>query len=58
MLHFARWKIILVLIVSIGGILAALPNLLSPKALDALPGWIPHKQVNRSEEHTSELQSH
>ncbi|GBE43426.1 MAG TPA: protein translocase subunit SecD [Rhizobiales bacterium] len=46
MLHFARWKIILVLIVSIGGILAALPNLLSPKALDALPGWIPHKQVN------------
>jgi protein-export membrane protein SecD len=46
MLHFARWKIILVLAVSIAGIVLALPNLMSAKTLSALPDWIPHKQVN------------
>ncbi len=46
MLHFARWKVILVLIISLVGILLALPNLLSPKALEVLPDWIPAKQVN------------
>jgi len=46
MLHFARWKIILILLISIGGILLALPNLIPSKSLDAVPGWIPHKQIN------------
>lgn len=46
MLHFARWKIILILLISIGGVLLALPNLFPAKSLDALPGWIPHKQIN------------
>ena len=46
MLHFARWKIILVLLVSLGGILAALPNLFSPKSLEDMPGWLPHNQIN------------
>ena len=46
MLHFARWKIILILLISIGGILVALPNLFSAKSLDSVPGWIPHKQIN------------
>lgn len=46
MLHFARWKIILVLLVSLGGILAALPNVFSSKSLEALPGWLPHNQIN------------
>ena len=46
MLHFARWKIILVLLISLGGILFALPNLFPSKTLESLPGWIPHKQIN------------
>jgi len=46
MLHFARWKIILILLFSIGGILVAIPNLLPARSLDALPDWIPHKQIN------------
>jgi len=46
MLHFARWKIILVLLISLGGVLVALPNLFSSKSLDALPGWLPHSQIN------------
>jgi protein-export membrane protein SecD len=46
MLHFARWKIILILLISIGGILFAIPNLLPARSLDALPDWIPHKQIN------------
>jgi preprotein translocase subunit SecD len=46
MLHFARWKVILVLLVSLGGIMVALPNLFDSRSLDALPGWIPHKQIN------------
>jgi protein-export membrane protein SecD len=46
MLHFARWKIILVLFISLSGLVLALPNLFSAKSLQALPGWIPHKQIN------------
>jgi protein-export membrane protein SecD len=46
MLHFSRWKIILVLLISLGGLLVALPNLFPAKTLEALPGWIPHKQIN------------
>ncbi len=46
MLHFARWKIITVLIVCLSGILFALPNLFSAETLKGLPDWIPHKQVH------------
>ena len=46
MLHFARWKIILVLLVSLGGILFALPNLFSQQSMQALPDWLPHNQIN------------
>ncbi|MDA7949007.1 MAG: protein translocase subunit SecD [Hyphomicrobiaceae bacterium] len=46
MLHFARWKIILILLVSVCGILAALPNLFSKEQLKALPSWVPAKQIN------------
>lgn len=46
MLHFARWKIILVLLISLCGLIAALPNLVSVKSLESLPDWIPHKQIN------------
>ncbi|RMF07369.1 MAG: protein translocase subunit SecD, partial [Alphaproteobacteria bacterium] len=46
MLHFARWKVILVLLISLGGIIFALPNLFPASTLSKLPDWIPHRQVN------------
>ncbi|MHA1524184.1 MAG: protein translocase subunit SecD, partial [Alphaproteobacteria bacterium] len=46
MLYFAKWKIILVLVVSLGGILFALPNVLSPQMASNIPGWLPNKQVH------------
>ena len=46
MLHFQRWKLILVAIVTVAGILYALPNLFSKETVAGLPTWLPHKQVN------------
>lgn len=46
MLHFSRWKIVLVLVVCLGGIVLALPNLFSQQTLSGLPSFIPHKQVH------------
>lgn len=40
MLHFSRWKAILILVVSFGGILFALPNMFSPSQLQSLPSWM------------------
>ncbi|MGD9502357.1 MAG: protein translocase subunit SecD, partial [Methyloceanibacter sp.] len=46
MLHFPRWKLILVAIVAVAGILYALPNLFPKETVAGLPTWLPHKQVN------------
>jgi protein-export membrane protein SecD len=46
MLHFQRWKMILVFGVVIAGILFALPNLFPAAIMARLPAWLPHKQVN------------
>ncbi len=46
MLHFARWKIILVLVVAVGGILFALPNLFPQSVVKNVPTWLPHRQIN------------
>jgi len=46
MLHFATWKKFLVIIISLLGILLALPNILPKGSLDGLPDWVPHKTVN------------
>jgi preprotein translocase subunit SecD len=45
MVYFPKWKVILVLAVCAAGFLFALPNVLSRETLDALPAWLPHKQV-------------
>ena len=45
MVYFPTWKVILVIAVCAAGFLFALPNVLSRATLDALPGWLPHKQV-------------
>jgi protein-export membrane protein SecD len=46
MLYFARWKIFLVVAISVLGILLALPNTLSTNALNSLPSWVPKQQIN------------
>jgi protein-export membrane protein SecD len=46
MLHFQRWKLVLVAVVVTAGFLFALPNFFSKSTLDGLPSWLPHKQVN------------
>jgi preprotein translocase subunit SecD len=50
MLHFARWKIILVLAVCAFGLLYSLPNVLGEDAreytAENLPGFVPHQTVN------------
>jgi preprotein translocase subunit SecD len=46
MVNIARWKIILVLIISALGILYSAPNLVSQKILNDVPDWLPHKHMN------------
>ncbi len=46
MLYFARWKIFLVVGISVLGILLALPNALSTNVLNSLPSWVPKQQIN------------
>lgn len=46
MVHLAKWKIILILGISLAGIILAAPNLLSREAAEALPSWLPNRQIN------------
>jgi protein-export membrane protein SecD len=46
MLHFEKWKLILVFGVVLAGILFALPNLFPAATMERMPAWLPHKQVN------------
>jgi protein-export membrane protein SecD len=46
MLHFKKWKLILVFGIVIAGILFALPNLFPAATMARMPTWLPHKQVN------------
>jgi preprotein translocase subunit SecD len=46
MLYFARWKIVLITVVCVAGILLTLPNFFSEKTMSGLPDWLPHQQVN------------
>src|SRR6266508_1382890 len=46
MLHFKRWKLILVFGIVVAGILFALPNLFPAATMARMPTWLPHKQVN------------
>jgi len=45
MLHFARWTVILVLVVCAAGILATLPNFFSKQQVEDWPSWLPHRQL-------------
>ncbi|MCE2510927.1 MAG: protein translocase subunit SecD [Alphaproteobacteria bacterium] len=46
MIYFAKWKIILILVVCFFGFAFASPNLLREGTLDGLPDWLPHKSIN------------
>ena len=47
MIHFPRWKIILIFIVSIWGVLYALPNIVGGAWMqENLPSFMPGKTVN------------
>lgn len=46
MLHFAKWKTVLVLAVSILGLLFAMPNLLPESTRSNIPDWLPHNTLN------------
>ena len=45
MLHFPRWQAIAIIIVSVFGILATLPNLFEKEDVAAWPDWLPHQQL-------------
>ncbi len=45
MLHFTRWKTVLIWIAVLISILFALPNLFAKTTLDALPSWLPKRQM-------------
>lgn len=45
MLHFARWKVGLILMTIVCGLLFSLPNLFSEKTLAGLPDWLPKSQL-------------
>jgi len=46
MMHFARWKVTLILAVLALGCIFALPNLLPGRVVQGVPGWLPHEQVS------------
>lgn len=46
MLYFAPWKIVVILVTCVLGILFAVPNLLTREQLAGLPNWMPAQQVN------------
>ncbi len=46
MLQIPRWQSVLIGLVVLAGLLFAAPNLLSEKAAQSLPDWLPKKQIN------------
>jgi len=45
MLYFARWKIVMILIVVLAGLLSTLPNFFSAKQLESWPDFLPKSQM-------------
>ncbi len=45
MLYFSRWKTFGIWLVVLAGIVCALPNVFSQSTLDALPDWLPKRQM-------------
>src|SRR6185369_6961518 len=45
MLQFDRWKIVLIVLVVLGGFLMTIPNFFSRETVDSWPNWLPKKQL-------------
>ena len=45
MLQFARWKVALILLVIVAGIVVIIPNFFSNATVDSWPSWLPKQQV-------------
>ena len=46
MIQLSRWKVTLVVLAALFGVLFAYPNVLSPAQREALPGWLPKNTLN------------
>jgi preprotein translocase subunit SecD/SecD/SecF fusion protein len=46
MIHLSRWKVILLALSFVFGVLFTLPNLLTAEQKAAMPAWLPHSGVN------------
>jgi len=46
MLHFPRWRTILVIVVTIFGVVFTLPNFVPPSIRAQIPPWLPHQTLN------------
>lgn len=46
MTYFPTWKIVLIVGMAVLGVIFAAPNLLSKSEAEALPGWLPHRQIS------------
>src|SRR5215471_476531 len=46
MLHFSKWSIWVTLGILLAGLIFAAPNLLTREQAEALPSWLPHKQIS------------
>jgi protein-export membrane protein SecD len=46
MLRLPRWRVILVILVSVFGILFALPNVVPASVRERIPAWLPHQTLN------------
>jgi preprotein translocase subunit SecD len=45
-MRLSRWKVILVVLAVLFGVVFTLPNVLPQKTLDSLPGWVPKQKLN------------
>jgi preprotein translocase subunit SecD len=45
MLHFSRWKIILIVLTCLAGVVFTLPNFFSKETVANWPWWVPHRQL-------------
>ena len=46
MIQLSRWKVTLVVLSLLVGLLLAFPNVLTPAQREALPGWMPKQGLN------------
>ena len=46
MIRFARWKMVLIAVICLGGLLFALPNVMPKQTREALPTWLPNQTMN------------